>query len=652
MADNGNQTLGLDSRLRESLNPNGTSPPWADPLEPANETEDRPSRLTYAERHQHKSQIQTLTDLEFYKQDNFVEELCELLFKLKRRDTTVGAEVYYGVIHFISCLYVLAVVPQQMISAGYDGQNTVTAVALTTGVATIFCGLFANLPFVLAPPTVVSIFLSVFLQQNNLKPASGNIAVVVSGLILMLFGWRPLGRLASRWIPIPIQAGTAIGIGLLTALAGSTEIGLVISGHYAILKMGVITPEICIAIAGIVIIAVSIHYHVKGSFCIAVVICSVVWWIYDNDFPKSIAAVPNISHAHFETVFTSNNMLLTADLAFLYVLYLNGLMTSLSNLAALTRDDSTVPRGRWIFIMCGIFTVIAGLSSSAPILVSPESSASIKEGAKTGLSAVVCGVLFLLSCFFAPLFQETPATGTSPVLIMIGIILFQNCSRLDWRNIAKSAPAFIVLFYIPFTYSVIQGVVIGYVVYLSVTFFTGELWENTIDFLILYMPFTERYFQERLLMRRERLKSKQRPSSHVTSLSGSFMDHTQSGHGGDGGDNSTALYDDRDSMHHINHADMSMGTNDVVSQPDDHPHHHHHHDSTRPSQMYPDFGTDFSRNTAGSSYPASTLPSQRGSAATARSTADDASTTYNSFPRGSQPPSARGTTTTGSGAQV
>lgn len=132
-------------------------------------------------------------------------------------------------------------------------------------------------------------------------------------------------------------------------------------------------------------------------------------------------------------------------------------MTSLSNLAVLTREDSTIPRGRWIFIVCGIFTIISGLVCSVPILVSPESSASIKEGAKTGLSAVVAGLLFLLSLFFSPLFENVPSAGTSPVLIMIGVILFQNVSRVDWRNIAYAAPAFVVLFYIPFTYSIIQG---------------------------------------------------------------------------------------------------------------------------------------------------------------------------------------------------
>eukprot|EP01031_Cornospumella_fuschlensis_P029094 gene29094-35114_t len=115
----------------------------------------------------HNSTLQDLANPNFYKRDNWFEDMCEVLFKLSRRKTTIKAELYYGVIHYISCLYCLAVVPQQLSGAGYDSRNTVVAVALCSGVGSIFCGLFANLPFVLAPPTVVSIFLSVFLQQAD-----------------------------------------------------------------------------------------------------------------------------------------------------------------------------------------------------------------------------------------------------------------------------------------------------------------------------------------------------------------------------------------------------------------------------------------------------------------------------------------------------
>ena len=254
--------------------------------------------------------------------------------------------------------------------------------------------------------------------------------------------------------------GTAVGIGLLTALAGSTEIDLVVAGNYVILEIGKITTSIVIAFVGVILICVFMRYHWQGSFCVAVIVCSLLYWIIENDFPNSVASKPEIDTFKTNDIKYDNTALFTVDLVFLYILYLNGLMTSLTNLAALTRDDETIPRGRWVYIMCGVFTIFAGLVSSAPILISPESSASIKEGAKTGLSAVVAGVLFLLSLFFSPIFQQVPSAGTSPVLIMIGVVLFQNVSRIDWKNITFAAPAFMVLFYIPFTYSIIQGTIL------------------------------------------------------------------------------------------------------------------------------------------------------------------------------------------------
>jgi adenine/guanine/hypoxanthine permease len=350
------------------------------------------------------------------------------------------------------------VVPQQLAKAGYNAQDTVVAVALCTGVGSILAGLFANLPFVIAPPTVVSIFLSVYLQQKNHGPHTGSLATIFSGVALLFFGWKPLSRLTARLIPLSIQVGTAVGIGLLTALAGSTEVDLVQTGQYVILKMGAITPEIAIMVAGMIFICIAMSFHWTGSFCMAVIGCSIIWWTYDNDFPSAVVAQPTLSTYNNDSSDTEQDItFLTVDLLFLYVLYLNGLMTSLSNLAVLTREDSTIPRGRWIYIICGLLSIVAGFVSCPPILVSPESSASIKEGAKTGLSAVVAGFLFLISLFFSPIFKQVPAAATSPVLVMIGVILFQNVSRIDWRNVTHAAPAYVVLFYIPFTYSIIQG---------------------------------------------------------------------------------------------------------------------------------------------------------------------------------------------------
>ena len=139
-----------------------------------------------------------LISRDFYKRKNWSDEMCEILFKIKERQTSIKLEAYLGLVHFVSCFYCLAVVPLQLSSAGYSKNSTIAVTALFAGLGSIFGGLFANLPFVLAPPTVVSIFLSVFLQQYNYGPAQGSIAVIVSGAFLLLFWYRPLGVFVSK----------------------------------------------------------------------------------------------------------------------------------------------------------------------------------------------------------------------------------------------------------------------------------------------------------------------------------------------------------------------------------------------------------------------------------------------------------------------
>jgi len=176
------------------------------------------------------------------------------------------------------------------------------------------------------------------------------------------------------------------------------------------------------------------------------------------------------------------------DLAFLYILTLNGLSRSMSDLAHLTKEDGTIPRGRWLFVVCGVATIFSGFNSGPPIIISPESAAGIKAGAKTGLSTLVCGILFAIATFFGPLFADIPAAGTAPLLLMVGVLLFQNVKRIDWHEVQYSVPAFCTLFFIPFTYSILRGVAFGYVTFILLGFFTGNLYQDTYALLRAYSP--------------------------------------------------------------------------------------------------------------------------------------------------------------------
>lgn len=305
---------------------------------------------------------------------------------------------------------------------------------------------------------------------------------------------KPLDIFITKFIPIPIQVGTVVGIGLITAMAGATELDLIQDGNSSntLLEIGPMTSAIYISAAAFLILIIGLHYHVKGSFVMALIFGSIVyWWVYQS-WPDHVAA-DSWSNVYF---FSFNGLTqrawsfatrLTVDMFFLYVLYLNGLVLSLATLAGLVSEDGTVPRSGVVFLVCGSMTILSAFLSGAPVLISPESAAGIKAGARTGFSAVVAGILFLLTTFFQPLFSAIPAAGSSPILAAIGVVMFQNVLRLDWCCIKEAAPAFGVLFFIPLTYSVLNGLMIGYIIFIGIEIFTEDVQDNIKYLMTFYL---------------------------------------------------------------------------------------------------------------------------------------------------------------------
>lgn len=147
-------------------------------------------------------------------------------------------------------------------------------------------------------------------------------------------------------------------------------------------------------------------------------------------------------------------------------------------MAKLRRSDGTIPRGKWLYALCGAGTILSSVVGSGPFLISPESAPGLKAGARTGLSVVVCGILFLLSVIFAPLLASAPATGTSPVLLMIGTMLFENAGKVNWGDVRESIPIFLVTALVPFTYSLFYGVIFGLCMHLVFKIFSRRFWKN------------------------------------------------------------------------------------------------------------------------------------------------------------------------------
>lgn len=216
--------------------------------------------------------------------------------------------------------------------------------------------------------------------------------MILSGFALLFIGiFKPLIAFATKLIPDCIQASTAIGIGMITALAGATELELVVPGQYAILEMGPITTAIIIAVCSTIIIAVSLHFHMKGAFITGLLFGTVMWWSLEKDWPSSIVRLPDYD-VNINLIVDYNVIYLLLNLIFLYILTLSGIARSMSDLSALTNSDGSIPRGNWLFIMCGLSTILSGYFSGPPILISPESAPAIKSGARTGNAGLIVSI--------------------------------------------------------------------------------------------------------------------------------------------------------------------------------------------------------------------------------------------------------------------
>ena len=165
-----------------------------------------------------------------------------------------------------------------------------------------------------------------------------------------------------------------------------------------------------------------------------------------------------------------------------------GTTKGLCELGGFLNQDGTVPQGRYIILLVGGINIISGLFYGPTFSVSPESSSGIRAGAKTGLTAVTCGVFYLISLFFAPFFLEIPPAATSPILITTGMLMFMNVQRVNFTEAKYAFPAFLTLFFIPFTFSTLCGLVIGYTCYIFVSIYTLDIIDYAHDLYNEYFP--------------------------------------------------------------------------------------------------------------------------------------------------------------------
>jgi AGZA family xanthine/uracil permease-like MFS transporter len=311
----------------------------------------------------------------------------ERLFKLRERNTTLSREIKCGFLHFVSAAFILSVNSRLLSeNASYSATKVAANSALSTGVSCILCGFFSNLPFILSPTTSTSIYFALYIQNHNLSIQEGNLVVFLLGILFCLCGIRPIALFITNIIPFVMKVGVCLGVALLIALEAMVEIGLVQTGEHTVLDIGNFTPEIYIAMGAFIVIGLALHYRIRGAFLIGLSFGALFNWISmiiqnkhitwsaSDIFVDGADMTARFSDISFSSIKENTVYRLVFDLYVIGVILLNGLAHGLADTAGLKREDSTLPRGKWLYASCGLGTMLSAFISSGPIMISPESA--------------------------------------------------------------------------------------------------------------------------------------------------------------------------------------------------------------------------------------------------------------------------------------
>ncbi len=432
--------------------------------------------------------------------------MLERVFGLKANGTNVRTEVLAGVTTFMTMAYIVVVNPTILGEAGLPVAAVAAATCLAAGLGSILMGLIANYPLALAPGMGLNAYFTYTVVKGMGVPWETALGCVflsgVAFLVLTLVGVRQMIVAA---IPKPLFSAVAAGVGLFIAFIGLKEAGIIVASPATTVALGdLTTPTAAVAIMGLVLIAVLQAWRVKGAILIGILLATAAGWALGlAKIAPATSSLAELTATAFKMdVMGAFNLkggiglaLLEIIFVFLFVdLFDNvGTLVAVTKKAGLQAPDGSIPRLNRILIADSAATMIGAAAGTSTVTSYIESAAGVTAGGRTGLTAVVVGVLFLVTLFFAPLVQAIPAAATAPALILVGALMVGSLVDVDWADPTVAIPAFLTLVTIPLTFSIANGLAFGITSYAVLRLLTGKIGKGDWLLLILAALFVVRF---------------------------------------------------------------------------------------------------------------------------------------------------------------
>ena len=436
----------------------------------------------------------------------------EQFFKLKEHGTTVQKEMAAGLTTFMTMAYILAVNPSILSASGMDAGAIFTATALASAIASFLMALLANLPFVLSAGMGLNAYFAYTVVLGmGYSWQMALTAVFMEGLIFVILSLTNVREAIFNAIPATLKIAVSVGIGLFITFIGLQNAHIVVDSATLVsvfsfsgsIENGTFNSE------GITVL---LARNVKGSILLGIIatwvlgiICQLTGIYVPNPeagfysvIPSGIVSMPaSVAPTLFKLDFKS---ILSVDFvvvmfAFLFVDMFDtlGTLIGCASKADLLDKEGKLPGIKGALLSDAVGTMCGACLGTSTITTFVESASGIAEGGRTGLTAISSGFLFLLALFFSPLFLTIPSFATAPALVMVGFLMMQQVSKIEWDNILEAIPAFICIFAMAFMYSISEGICFGIISYTILNVAAGKAKQVTPLMYILTLVFVIKY---------------------------------------------------------------------------------------------------------------------------------------------------------------
>ncbi|EGW7512348.1 NCS2 family permease [Salmonella enterica] len=408
--------------------------------------------------------------------------MLERVFKLREHGTTARTEVIAGFTTFLTMVYIVFVNPQILGVAGMDTSAVFVTTCLIAAFGSILMGLFANLPVALAPAMGLNAFFAFVVVQAMGLPWQVGMGAIFWGAIglLLLTIFRVRYWMIAN-IPVSLRVGITSGIGLFIGMMGLKNAGVIVANPETLVSIGNLTSHsVLLGILGFFIIAILASRNIHAAVLVSIIVTTLLGWMLGYvHYNGIVSAPPSVSTVigHVDLAGSLNLGLAGVIFSFMLVNLFDssGTLIGVTDKAGLADEKGKFPRMKQALFVDSVSSVTGAFIGTSSVTAYIESSSGVSVGGRTGLTAVVVGLLFLLVIFLSPLAGMVPGYAAAGALIYVGVLMTSSLARVKWQDLTESVPAFITAVMMPFSFSITEGIALGFISYCVMKIGTGRL---------------------------------------------------------------------------------------------------------------------------------------------------------------------------------